>query len=84
MAVLNYFQKAFITKKEKEIILRMMTNEQIDALIAASSTPQGKSFYSSFKKSGFAAPVIGTVYPKGTKIIRNKDGTVTIVPPEKG
>ena len=84
LAVLNYFQKAFITKKEKEIILRMMTNEQIDALIAASSTPQGKTFYSSFKKSGFTAPVIGTRYPKESKIIRNEDGTITIVPPAKG
>ena len=33
------------------------------------------------KRSGFDAPVYGTVHPKGSTIKRNKDGTVTIVHP---
>ena len=32
--------------------------------------------------SGFDAPTIGTVLPKGTKIRHNPDGTVTLIPPE--
>lgn len=32
--------------------------------------------------TGFAAPAIGTIYPKGSVVKKNEDGTVTIVPPE--
>ena len=35
------------------------------------------------KKSGFDAPAIGTVYPKGTSVRKNPDGTVELVPPER-
>ena len=31
--------------------------------------------------SGFEAPAIGTVYPKESTIKRNKDGTITVIPP---
>jgi hypothetical protein len=49
-AVIYYFQKAFITKKEKETVLGRMTNEQIGELIEASSNVQAKIFYASFRK----------------------------------
>lgn len=35
------------------------------------------------QKSGFDAPVYGTVHPKGSTIKRNKDGTITIVHPNE-
>lgn len=35
------------------------------------------------KRSGFDAPVIGHVEPKGTKIKRNPDGTISYVYPKK-
>ena len=31
--------------------------------------------------TGFAGPTIGTLHPKGSKILTNEDGTITIVPP---
>ena len=31
--------------------------------------------------SGFAAPTIGTLHPEGSTLVKNDDGTVTIVPP---
>lgn len=34
------------------------------------------------KKSGFNAPTIGTRYPKGSKIKKNADGTVSVVTPK--
>ena len=36
------------------------------------------------KKSGFDAPAIGTLLPKGTTFRKNPDGTVTPVPPKTG
>lgn len=33
--------------------------------------------------SGFDHAPIGTFYPKGTKLKKNKDGTVEIIPPKK-
>lgn len=33
--------------------------------------------------SGFEAPVVGELHPKGTTIKRNPDGTITLVPPKK-
>lgn len=33
--------------------------------------------------SGFAAPTIGIVHPKGSALKRNEDGTVTVVPPDE-
>ncbi|MBQ6293763.1 MAG: hypothetical protein IJK77_07850 [Lachnospiraceae bacterium] len=82
-AVLNYFQKAFPTKQEKELILSRMTDEQIDKLTEAGANVHGKSFYASFKKkgTGFAAPTIGVVCPKDTSVVHNDDGTITLVPP---
>lgn len=35
------------------------------------------------KNSGFDAPVYGTVHPKGTKIKKNKDGTITLIHPDE-
>ena len=80
-AVLSYFQKAFITKREKEMILKRMTNEQINELVAASLTQQEKDYYRSFMGTGFAVPTIGVVHPKGSTVVKNEDGTITIVPP---
>lgn len=80
-AVLNYFQRAFPTKKERQQALENMTNEEIDELIAASFMVQAKNFYSSFKKSGYDVPTIGIVHPKGSTIRYNNDGTITIIPP---
>ena len=34
------------------------------------------------KGSGFEAPTIGTIFPKGSTIRKNSDGTVSIIPPE--
>ena len=34
------------------------------------------------KGTGFAGPTVGTVHPKGSTVKRNKDGTITIVPPK--
>lgn len=36
------------------------------------------------KHSGFEAPTIGTVYPKGTTFKKNPDGTMSPVFPKKG
>ena len=60
-AVLSYFQKAFITDREEEMILKMMTNEQIKELVDASDTWLEKEYYCSFMGTGFAAPAIGVV-----------------------
>lgn len=35
------------------------------------------------KHSGFEAPLYGTLLPKGTKLKKNADGTVTPVYPKK-
>lgn len=35
------------------------------------------------KHSGFDAPVYGVRHPKGTKVKKNPDGTVTLIPPKK-
>ena len=32
--------------------------------------------------TGFAVPTIGVIHPKGSKVRKNSDGTITIVPPE--
>ncbi len=80
-AMIDSFQKAFPTKQEKETALTRMTNEQIDKLIEASMIVQGKIFCASFKGTGFAAPTIGTLHPKGATLIYNDDGTVTVVSP---
>ena len=32
-------------------------------------------------RTGFAGPTIGTTYPKGSTVLYNDDGTITIVPP---
>lgn len=82
-AVLNYFTKAFITKREKEMILKRMTNEQIDELAAASLTHQEKDYFRSFRGTGLAAPTIGVVHPKGSTVVNNEDGTITIVLPSE-
>lgn len=34
-------------------------------------------------KSGFNAPVYGTVHAKGSKIKKNPDGTISIIEPKK-
>lgn len=33
--------------------------------------------------TGFAAPISGRTAPKGTKVKKNKDGTITLVEPKK-
>lgn len=35
------------------------------------------------KRSGFDAPTYGTLHPRGTKIKKNPDGTITLVEPKK-
>lgn len=35
------------------------------------------------RHSGFETPTYGTVHAKGTKVRKNKDGTVTIIEPKK-
>ena len=40
--------------------------------------PQGRPAH-----SGFEAPAIGELQPRGTTIKRNADGTITLVPPKK-
>lgn len=35
------------------------------------------------KGTGFAAPTIGKIWPKGSTIRKNPNGTVTVVPPKK-
>ena len=35
------------------------------------------------KKSGFNAPTIGTVHPKGSKIVQLPNGRIKIVEPKK-
>ena len=96
--VIKRFQEMYPTREMKASALKEMPNEQIQNLIDACPNIQGKIFYASFKKNeeeaktlddtlligfGFAAPAIGEVLPKGTKIIKNPDGTVTLVPPDK-
>ena len=44
------FQKAHPTKAGREKALKGMTNTQIDKLVKTCGTPQGKAYYSSFKK----------------------------------
>lgn len=34
------------------------------------------------KGTGFNAPTIGNRHPKGATIRKNKDGTITVVPPK--
>ena len=64
-------------------MLKKMSVDQIDELINAASTMQAKNYYASFKKmkTGFASPTIGTIYPKGSTVQYNDNGTITIVPP---
>ena len=33
--------------------------------------------------TGFAAPTIGVLHPKGSTIRKNADGTVSVIPPKK-
>lgn len=33
--------------------------------------------------SGFDAPTIGTIFPSGTQIVKNPDGTITLIPPKE-
>lgn len=35
------------------------------------------------RKSGFDVPTYGTMYPKGTKIKKNPDGTITLIEPNE-
>ncbi len=35
------------------------------------------------KKCSFNGPCIGTVHPKGSRIKKNPDGTVTVIEPKK-
>lgn len=34
------------------------------------------------KRSGFDTPAIGKTYKKGTKVVKNSDGTITLVEPK--
>ena len=36
-----------------------------------------------YKGTAFSTPAIGEVLPKGTKTKRNKDGTISLIPPEE-
>lgn len=80
--VLDYFQKAFRTKTEIETALKRMTIEQIEELIDAGLMAK-QSYYDSRKRreTGFAAPTIGTFYPKGSTIRYKDDGRIIIVSP---
>ena len=82
-AVLKYFQKAFPSKLDKETALAKMTYEQINELVTIASSPQEACYYASYLKSGFSGPTIGTVHPKGTKIIKLPDGRIRLVPPKE-
>lgn len=44
------YQKAYPNKAERERVLRSMSNEDIDKLVKTCGTPQGKNYYSKFKK----------------------------------
>ena len=80
--VLYYFQKAFRTNKEIETALKRMTIEQIEELIDAGL--MAKQYYYDARKrrgTGFAAPTIGTLYPKGSTIQYKEDGRIMIVSP---
>lgn len=44
------FQKKCKTKKEKEEVLKKMTNEEIQSLIDTSTSIYGKIFYKKFLK----------------------------------
>ncbi len=46
------FQKAYPTKAEKEEVLSLMTDDQIDRLISTCRSPYAKLYYSSFKEGG--------------------------------
>lgn len=35
------------------------------------------------KNSGFNAPTYGTMHPKGTRVRKNPDGTVSVIEPKK-
>ena len=48
--ILEKFQREHPTKEDKEKALKTMTNEQIDELIEACGTVQGKIFYSKYRK----------------------------------
>ncbi len=80
--VLDYFQKAFRTNTEIETALKRMTIEQIEELIDAGLMAK-QFYYDARKRRGteFAAPTIGTLYPKGTTIQYKEDGKIIIVPP---
>lgn len=52
-AVLDYFQKAFPAKKDKEKMLAVMPNEQIRRLIDAAKISQAKIFYASFLREEY-------------------------------
>ena len=65
---------------QKKTAFRCIPNEQIGELIDAGLMK--KEFYDDSLKSrgtGFAAMTIGTLYPKGSRIWHNEDGTITIV-----
>ena len=47
---LREFQEAYPTRGSREHALRGMSNEEIDEIINSCGTPQGKSYYASFKK----------------------------------
>jgi hypothetical protein len=44
------FQKQFPDKSKREEVLKNMSNEEINHLISTCGTPQGKAYYSKFKK----------------------------------
>ena len=44
------FQDAYPDRKEREAVLRAMSNEDIDKLISTCGTPQGKVYLKKFKK----------------------------------
>ena len=47
---LREFQEAYPTRGSREHALGGMSNEEIDEIINSCGTPQGKSYYASFKK----------------------------------
>ena len=65
-----------------ETVLKRMTIEQIDELIDAGLMAK-QSYYDARKRrgKGFAAPTIGTLYPKGSTMQYKEDGKIITVPP---
>ena len=82
---INAFSEPFIVPREMfDVIANMTSVFEVEGGRWDHGNEQektGNDATNKKRRSGFDAPAIGTIYPKGSKIVKMPNGRIKIVPP---